>query len=326
MKILFLLLTMIQFSFAAGPIALDPELTNFTYPYPVEFFPQEIQKLKLRMAYMDIKPAVSNDKIVVLLHGKNFSGNYWQPTIAALVQSGFRVIVPDQIGFGKSSKPEMLQFSLELLGKATFDLMESLKIKNFILVGHSMGGMLASRMSLMHPEHITKLVLVNPIGLEDLRAIIPYQGVDQNFKDEMSKTVDDFRNYQKNVYFDGAWKPEYEKLIEIPAGQLKHPDYKRVAWNAALTTDLILTSTVIHEYKLIKVPTLLIIGTRDRTAPGKQLVPENIRKGLGDYSKLGKNAAKLISKSKLVEIQGVGHVPQVEAFEVYLKALQNFIK
>src|SRR5687767_5998063 len=74
-------------------------------PYPVEFFSLEIQGQPLRMAYMDVKPSQGNGKSVLLLHGKNFFGDYWAGTAKALSDAGYGVIVPDQIGFGRSSKP-----------------------------------------------------------------------------------------------------------------------------------------------------------------------------------------------------------------------------
>ena len=305
--------------------ALDPELTNFSYPHFVSYFTQNIQKQDLKMAYMDISPKSKTNRVVVLLHGKNFSGNYWDKTITALVDQGYRVIVPDQIGFGKSSKPESLQYSFQLLGKTTFALLDSLKINKFILVGHSMGGMLATRMSLMNPSRVDRLVLVNPIGLEDWKVVVPYQSVDEGYKNELSQNEEKIREYQKNNYFDGKWKPEYEKQIEILVGWTKHPDYKRVAWNAALTAEMIMTQPVYYEFKNIKVPTLLIIGTRDNTALGKNLVDEKTRKNMGHYLRLGKLTSNIIKGSKLVEIPNVGHMPQVESFDIYIKALKDFI-
>ena len=68
--------------------------------------------------------------------------------------------------------------------------------------------------------------------------------------------------YQQRSYYAGEWKPEYEELIGAAAGWTRHPDYPRVAWNAALTADMIVTQPVVHEFPQVKVPTLLIIGLR----------------------------------------------------------------
>lgn len=305
---------------------LDPELANYDYPFPVRFFEAATQEQKLRMAYMDVAAAKPNGRTVVLLHGKNFSGAYWAPTIKLLTDAGFRVVVPDQIGFGKSAKPAVYQFSFHALATNTRNLLASLGVEKFAVVGHSMGGMLAVRMALMYPEKVEKLVLVNPIGLEDWKLVVPYHTVEQNLAAELRSTPDSIREYQKQNYFAGQWKPEYEPLIEILAGWTLHPEYRRVAWNAALTSDMVFTQPVVYEFERIRVPTLLIIGQRDGTAIGKAWVPKEVASRMGDYPALGKAAAARIPGARLVEIDGAGHLPQVEAFPAYSKALAEFVR
>src|SRR5579871_3312538 len=85
------------------PYGID--LEGFAYPYPVNLFPVVNDGEQLRMAYMDIgATGQPNGRTVVLLHGRNFPSSYWAPVIKTLTGAGFRVVVPDQIGFGKSSK------------------------------------------------------------------------------------------------------------------------------------------------------------------------------------------------------------------------------
>src|ERR1700742_1295317 len=85
--------------------AIDPEATNYPYPYPVAFYDFDSQLQPLRMAYLDVHPAPdkANGKTALLLHGKNFGSYAWATTIAALTAEGYRVVAPDQLGFGKSS-------------------------------------------------------------------------------------------------------------------------------------------------------------------------------------------------------------------------------
>src|ERR1700752_4109054 len=90
-------------------------LEEIAYPYPVQFLDLVIEGQPLRMAYMDIAPTgTANGKVAMLLHGKSFSGNYWESVIRRLTDDGYRVIVPDQIGFGKSAKPD-IRYSFDLL-------------------------------------------------------------------------------------------------------------------------------------------------------------------------------------------------------------------
>lgn len=313
-----------------APVALpeggfDPELSTYTYPFPVAFFDFESQRQKLRMAYMDVRPAKPNGRAVLLLHGKNFTASSWEPTIRALTERGFRVIAPDQIGFGKSSKPAAYQFSFHALADNTRALLDSLGVKRAAVVGHSMGGMLATRFALMVPDRTERLALVNPIGLEDWKAVVPYRSIDEWYRQELAATPETIRGYQRRSYYNGAWKPEYERLIEIQAGFTRHREYPRVAWCSALTYDMIFTQPVVYEFPRLKTPTLLIIGLRDKTALGAAWAPKEVADTLGDYTTLGKKAAQAIPGAKLVEIPGVGHLPQVEAFEPYRDALVGFL-
>ncbi|MBB6612513.1 alpha/beta hydrolase [Pontibacter sp. Tf4] len=305
---------------------LDINLENYKYPYPVQYLPLTIQKQQLRMAYMDVKPTKANGKTVMLLHGKNFNGAYWKQTADALSKAGYRVIIPDQIGFGKSSKPEQLQYTFQLLATNTKAILDTLNIKKVAVLGHSMGGMLATRFALMYPDMTEKLILANPIGLEDWKRKAPYQTIDQAYKGELQQTYDKIKKYQLENYYGGKWKPEYDEWAELLAGWTINENYPLIAWNAALTFDMIFTQPVLYEFDQLKMPTLLIIGQRDRTALGKNLAPKEVAATMGNYPQLGKDTAKKIKNSTLVELEGVGHMPHIEAFDKFINPLLNFLK
>jgi len=301
------------------------ELQNFRYPFPVQYFNVTEQKQALRMAYMDVKPATPNGKTVLLLHGKNFSGAYWDSTATRLSAAGFRVIMPDQIGFGKSSKPTTFQYSFHLLAQNTKRLLDSLKIDSVYVLGHSMGGMLATRFALMYPQQVEKLILENPIGLEDYKRMVSYQSVDVLYAGELKQDVAKAKAYQQENYYGGAWKPAYDKWLALTTGWLSDKDYPIVAWNSALTSEMIVTQPVVYEFEKLTMPVLLIIGQRDRTALGKNLVPDSVKKTMGNYPALGKQTAQRIKKAQLVEIDNVGHLPHIESFELFIKPLLDFL-
>src|SRR5688500_4666378 len=76
------------------------------YPYPSKYLPISVYGQDARIAYMDVAPrGAANGHTVLLLHGNNFGGFYFKAIIDALTAEGSRVIVPDQIGYGRSSKP-----------------------------------------------------------------------------------------------------------------------------------------------------------------------------------------------------------------------------
>jgi pimeloyl-ACP methyl ester carboxylesterase len=105
--------------------------------------------------------------------------------VKALTGKGYRVIVPNQIGFGKSSKPDTLHYTFQLLAAATRAILDSARVGKVIVLGHSMGGMVATRFALMYPERVEKFILEDPIGLEDWQLKVPYQGVDAWFDQEL---------------------------------------------------------------------------------------------------------------------------------------------
>ena len=276
---------------------------------------------------MDIHPQKPNGKVVVLLHGKNFNGAYWKTTVDALTQDGYRVVVPDQVGFGKSSKPIGYQFTFQQLAQNTKAILDELKVDKIQLLGHSMGGMLATRFTLMYPEMVEKLILENPIGLEDWKLVVPYTGIDENFKAEMKADYETTKKYQSEFYYDNQWKPEYDEWVYLLTGWTKHPDYYIVAMNNAQTSDMIFTQPVFYEFQYIQPPTLLIIGTRDRTAIGKHKVKdEKTREQMGLYNQLGKSTRDKIYGSTLVELSNVGHLPHIEAFDRFIVPLKDFLK
>jgi pimeloyl-ACP methyl ester carboxylesterase len=185
--------------------------------------------------------------------------------------------------------------------------------------------MLAVRFALMKPEMITALVLANPIGLEDWKRVVPYRSVDEWTANNEKATPDGIRKYMLESYFGGQWQPEYDALAEIQAGWAIGPDHSLIARVSALHYDMIFTQPVVHEFADLEVPTLLVIGQRDRTALGKDWVSPEVAKTLGDYPALGKKAHEAIEGSKLVEIDDVGHIPPVESPEAWLKALLGFL-
>ncbi|WP_051605557.1 alpha/beta fold hydrolase [Sediminibacter sp. Hel_I_10] len=305
---------------------LDIELSNYNYPYKVNSVTLDIQDQKLDMVYMDVQPDNYNGKNVLLLHGKNFNGAYWETTIKALVKEGYRVIVPDQIGFGKSSKPEHFHYTFQQLALNTKSLLDTLKISKVAVLGHSMGGMLATRFALMFPDTAEKLILENPIGLEDWKLKVPYKPVEWWYQNELKKDFESIKSYQKSNYYDGKWKPDYDQWVNLLAGWTLNSSYKRIAWNAALTYDMIFTQPVVYEFDQLKVPTLLIIGTRDRTALAKPLVSEDVRQTMGLYDQLGKETYQKIPDAQLVEIPEIGHLPHIESFDAFIEPLKKYLK
>jgi len=295
-------------------LVYDALLSGYEYGFEVNYYPIKSQRQALKMAYIYLE-GKPDKPVITLLHGKNFNAHYWVPTALHLKKKGYGVLIPDQIGFGKSSKPTNYQYSFSVLAHNTRNLMTSLNIKRSVVIGHSMGGMLASRFALMYPQITQKLILVNPIGLENYLQYVKYKDTDFFYKKELAKTPEGIKRYQQKNYYAGQWNKQYEALTHFMIGQIQGPDKELIAWVNAQTYDMIFTQPVITEFKDLSVPVRLIIGTRDRTGPGRNWKKPGVDYELGRYDRLGKSAARLIHDAELYELTDLGHLPQVENFE-----------
>jgi len=154
---------------------------------------------------------------------------------------------------------------------------------------------------------------------------VPYQSVDDWYKSELTQNYDKMKSYQLEYYYDGNWKPEYDKWLDIPAGWTINKEYEIIAKCSALTYDMIFTQPVVYEFKNLKMPTLLIIGQRDRTALGKAKAPKQVQEKLGNYPVLGKIISKRIN-ADLLAIENAGHLPHIETYQQFITPLVAFLK
>ncbi|KND89533.1 Uncharacterized protein TOPH_05905 [Tolypocladium ophioglossoides CBS 100239] len=310
-----------------GPFPDDLNGSNFTYPWPVKVFQFTSQLQPLQMAFMDIKPTCwPNNKTAVLFHGKNFCGPTWETTIRTLAGRGYRVVVPDQVGFCKSSKPAAYQFSLNQFAWNTRGLLNALGVGNVTVIGHSMGGMMTARFGLQYPETIDEMVMVDPVGLEDyVQKGVPYISVDDSAVTEAASTYGSIRGYEQAVYYVGEWKPAYDTwvnmLVNIYYGSKRDAYVK----NQAQIVDMVLTSPVAHYFGDLKPRTLLIVGDKDKTAIGAQWSPPDVAQTLGHFDVLGPLVASQIPDCTLYRFANLGHAPQISDPDAFHKVLLGWL-
>jgi pimeloyl-ACP methyl ester carboxylesterase len=297
----------------AAPHSYGPRLEGFDYPFPVHLFREVVQGQSVEMAYMELAPQRPNGRTVVLLHGKNFCGATWGDTARVLAASGYRVIVPDQIGFCKSSKPIGFQYSLYGMASMTADLLRWRGVARATLVGHSIGGLIAMRMAIVTPQLLDQMILVDPLGLADrLAQGVPYIGVDRAADLERRKTPASMKTYQLTGYYHGVWRHDYDRWVDMLAGMYAGPGRDAVIDAQARTTEMIETQPVNYEFSRITVPTILMIGTLDHNVFGKTWAPTEIGNQLPESATLGDKAAARMRRARFVPLDGLGHVPQVE--------------
>ena len=294
-----------------GSITYD----EIPYPYPVAYLPLTLYGQDVRMAYMDVPPAgTANGRTVVLFHGMNFGGFYFAGPIEVLRKEGFRVIVPDQIGFGRSSKP-IIPYNFHDMAANSRKLLLSLGVAKVTIIGHSMGGMLTARFAATYPEMTERAVIYDPIGLTDPRFERPWRTADEAYQATMAQSNDQrYQGFYANIrrYFPspGAWKPEYEQYVRILYAPTLGGDWPRLAMVRSIYQQITYLDPVVYDWPHIKVKTLVLGGEKDGQ----------------DFPALAKHIADTIPGAELAIIPNAGHVPHLEVPDLFYKELLKFLK
>lgn len=146
---------------------------------------------------------------VVFIHGSGpgaSGASNFRQNIDAFVAAGFRVILPDLIGYGASSKPEGLDYTLQLFTDTLYDALRQHGVNKAVLVGNSLGGGVALQMTLDHPEFAEKLVMMAPGCVAERESYFVMPGI--------AKMVSNFGGPDFNL-------AEQKRLVS----NLVHPDF-----------------------------------------------------------------------------------------------------
>jgi pimeloyl-ACP methyl ester carboxylesterase len=307
----------------AAPVGIA--LENVPYPFAVRFLPRVVEREDLRMAYMDVMPSgTANGRAVLLLHGRNFPASYWEPTVRRLSAAGYRVVVPDQIGFGKSSKPTFA-LSFDMLAENTAALLDHLGLRQVDVVGHSMGGMLAVRFTRTYPDRVGKLVLEAPIGLEDYRFFVPPVGTDRLIAQERDLSADAYRRQLVTNYALTLPAEQIEPFVQMREGVKESGEYDRWLRSFVNSYQMIYRQPVVHEIPMIDRPTLFIMGENDHNAPGRGFAPEAVRPRMGHNADLAGQLATQMKSARVEVVKGVGHLVHMEADQQFHDLLLGFL-
>jgi pimeloyl-ACP methyl ester carboxylesterase len=299
-------------------------LEGFPYPYPVNMLPLVNDGEQVRMAYMDVAPAQPNGRTVVLLHGRNFPSSYWAPVIKTLNEAGYRVVVPDQIGFGKSSKPAG-DLHFDTLARNTITLLDHLRIARADIVAHSMGGMLAVRIARAYPDRIQHLVLTAPIGLEDYRLYVPPTPTEKILEHEDRLTAEAYRRQLETNYSLKLPPDEVTPFIDARFNIKGSSEYPRWLRAFVSSSQMIYREPVVHEIPLITQPTLFIMGADDHNAPGRPNAPEALRPKMGQNAELAKALAAKMTNARAEVIPDAGHLAFLEKSKEFNELMLGFL-
>jgi pimeloyl-ACP methyl ester carboxylesterase len=237
--------------------------------------------------------------VVVLLHGLGSRKEDWLPVLEPMAQK-YRLLVPDQIGFGKSDKP-LLDYSVQTYVDFLNEFLRQMKVEKASLVGESLGGWIAALYVAeigggAHMVPVEKLVLVDAAGLKQ----------DQPIPDLNPSSLVAMRGVMEAVFYDTSWVNE-DALRKIFTDKLAvHDGYTVRSFLANPTRD---KERLDDRLESIKVPTLVTWGKQDKLLPITS----------------GERYAAGITGAKLVTFDKCGHVPPIEKTEEFLAAVTGFL-
>jgi pimeloyl-ACP methyl ester carboxylesterase len=237
--------------------------------------------------------------VVVLLHGLGSRKEDWLSVLEPMAQK-YRLLVPDQIGFGKSDKP-LLDYSVQTYVDFLNEFLRQLKVEKVSLVGESLGGWIAALYVSeigggAHLIPVEKLVLVDAAGLKQ----------DKPIPNLNPSSLVDMRAMMEAVFFDTSWLNE-DALRKVFTDKLAaHDGYtvRSLLGNPALGTE-----RLDERLGNIKVPTLVVWGKQDKLLPIAS----------------GERYVAGIAGAKLVSFDKCGHVPPIEKTEEFVAAVTAFL-
>ena len=244
-------------------------------------------------------------EVVIFLHGagggasgySNFKGNY-----PAFAEAGYRSIVPDLIGYGLSSKPDLAQYDLDLFIAGVKGLVDGLGLKNVTLLGNSLGGAVALGYALAYPQDVARLILMAPGGVEDLDTYLAMPGIANMFE----------------IYKSG--KTGADAMRAVMTMQLFDPS--------------LLTEEIINE----RAPIALTQTNAARSVLKVPNMTERLHElrcpvfgfwGINDQFNPASGAAKLLDNcpnARMVMLNRCGHWVQVEHREMFNRSCIDFMQ
>ena len=272
------------------------------FPAGTEFTARYLQVDGTRIRYID----VGRGAPVVFLHGLGASMYAWRRNLAAVAAAGFRVIAFDNRGFGLSDKPPA-PYDNAAYARLAIALMDSLRLTDAVLVGHSMGGAIAAQVAIEYPPRVRGLVLIGSAGLGAREPLLfrvarwPVLGPAALTLRGRGFTA----RLLRSTYFDPGKVTEAD--VDQYYAPVAQPEYGR-----ALRGVLQQFRFTALEGRLdrIAAPTLVLWGEEDRWVP------------IG----LGRALAAGITRSAFVSVPRAGHSVQEEAPDEVNHLVIRFLK
>jgi 4,5:9,10-diseco-3-hydroxy-5,9,17-trioxoandrosta-1(10),2-diene-4-oate hydrolase len=247
-----------------------------------------------------------NGPVVLFLHGSGPGASGWsnfRQNYPAFAAAGFRVLVPDTLGYGYSSKPDGIDYTLDFLEGAVERFLVAVGVDRCSVVGNSHGGAMAIRLAARRPEVVRRLVLMAPGGLEEREVYMQMEGIRsmmKAFTDPAGITRDSMRRVFEKQLFDTSLVTD--ELLD-----------ERVSI-AELQPKRVLTSMQVPnlapDLPKIECPVLALWGVNDKFCPMSGAV----------------TIAKACKNTRVMLLSECGHWVMVEKQALFNDACTRFLR
>lgn len=253
----------------------------------------------LSIHYQDHNPNGSPG--ILLLHGLGATGDSWQFQIPALVDAGYRVIVPDMRGFGKSTFPGGRN-NPEIMAQDMINLTDSLSLENFHLVGISLGGTVALKLVLAKPEKVNSMVITNSFAKLQPKKLSLWVFYVIRLILVHLIGIDTQARYVADRLFPKPEQQDLRSAFREQVNQANPHGYRSTMRSLALFD-------VTSEVRNIDVPAVVITGEKDSVVPPASQT----------------ELAELIPGTQQIFIPDAGHAVIVEKPDAYNQVICDFL-
>ena len=233
---------------------------------------------------------------ILILHGWGGSSDSWLKVQEILAKAGFKVICPDFPGFGKSKTP-FETWGAKEYANFVLNLTKILELQKFFLLGHSFGGRVAIKFSVLYPEKIKSLILCDSAGIKQK------WGLGEKLIFQISKLGN-------AIFTPTPLKRFKDKAKNLFYLFLRHRDYAKADGMMRKILKKVITEDLLDDLPQIKTRTLIIWGESDKLVPVK-------------YAHIFKEK---IENSELKILPKIGHSPHLEVPEKLAKIIIQFLR
>lgn len=202
------------------------------------------------MNYLDnlsYKEYGTGDDAIVLIHGFLSSSRYWNKLLPGLVAAGYKVIAIDLLGFGDATKPQDIEYDYKDQVEYVSRIIDHLQLKHVVIIGHSMGALIAARYAVLFPARLHSIVLLHP----------PLYTNTSEAAETLMRTGIFYRHLLGSKYRNITWMVI---RILVPNLIARHAHYAR----EKSLQNIIVKAELFADLNNLKTKTLVFVGLKDR--------------------------------------------------------------